>query len=266
MYFFKKDFTMEEKLIMSCDINVKSIGITILKYDGNDFGDILEMTHISPKSHHFKNQIEALCFKKAAFENYIKQEFSGLKIDRVIFEEPRISSVNDEKISMLLKFNGMLSSSIYEIFKVPVETITSYDARKYAFPELMGVRKYDRDGKPFGYEKIKHDIENNKFVLFGSYDWEVEKKHIIQQKVLDIFPDMKWVCKKDGELKNENFYAVDSYVAAIGYLNKEKYGKLDMKTENFVEKETDDSIVFEYDVSYWDKISHRKTYIQKEEA
>ena len=39
-----------------------------------------------------------------------------------------------------------------------------------------------------------------------------------------------------------------------------------MKTENFVEKETDDSIVFEYDVSYWDKISHRKTYIQKEEA
>ena len=96
-------------------------------------------------------------------------------------------------------------------------------------------------------------------VLFGDYPWAIDKKTVIQGNVSEIFPDVPWIYNKKGELKKENFDATDAYVACLGFLNKQKYGDLNLKIKNI--KEIDKGI--EYDVLYWDKVIHRTTYCNK---
>ena len=96
-------------------------------------------------------------------------------------------------------------------------------------------------------------------VLFGDYPWTIDKKTVIQGNVSELFPDVPWIYNKKGELKKENFDASDAYVACLGYLNKEKYGELDMRVENI--QEIDKGI--KYDVVYWNKRLSRITYCDK---
>ena len=161
----------------------------------------------------------------------------------------------------------MISDCIYNNLGIVPVYISSYDARKYSFPELMAIRKYGKDGKQYDYKKIMNEIKNNKLVLFGSYSWEVDKKIVMQGKVAELFPNIEWVYDKKGELKKENFDASDSYVACLGYLNKQKYGEIDFKIDNISssvsasENEATPTKI-EYDVKYWDKIDHRTTYVE----
>lgn len=92
---------------------------------------------------------------------------------------------------------------------------------------------------------------------FGSFPWDIEKKTLIHSKVSEIFPDINWLYDNNGELKKENFDACDAYVACIGFLKKEKYGEPNFETSNIqiTKKE------ITYDVKYWDRIEHRKTFL-----
>jgi hypothetical protein len=40
----------------------------------------------------------------------------------------------------------MISKSVFDTLGVVPDFISSYDARKYSFPELMSVRKFKKDG------------------------------------------------------------------------------------------------------------------------
>ena len=78
------------------------------------------------------------------------------------------------------QFNGRFLI-VYNVGIVP-EYISSYDARKFSFPEFMAIRKFGKNGKP--YEKKQNIICNqkNQFVLFGGYMWDIDKKTLIQGK------------------------------------------------------------------------------------
>lgn len=250
------------KIVMGLDVSTTTIGITILIDDGSDYGKLVTMTHISPKikSSEKKNMksMEVLFVKKRLFVDFIKQ-FSQYEIDQVIIEEPLLLSNNINTVATLLRFNGMISDSIYEIFGVVPDYISSYEAREYSFPELLAVRKFDKKDKLYDRKKIVKSVQKGTFTLFGSYPWTIDKKSVIHEKVSKIFPEIQWQYTKKGCLSKENFDATDSYVACLGYINKERYGVFgedSIKVENIVE--TDDKI--EYDICYWGKTDHRITY------
>ena len=248
-----------QTVYLGLDVSTQTIGITVLIDDGSEYGKIIELTHISPKVSSKIKGIEQLFLKKKIFEEFISK-YKDFGIDKVIIEEPLMKSNNISTCGVLLRFNGMISDCIYNILGVVPEYISSYDARKYSFPELMAIRKYGKDGKQYDYKKIMKEITDGKFVLFGSYSWEVDKKTVMQDKVSKLFPDIEWLYDKKGELKKENFDAVDSYVALLGWLNKKRYGELDMKVNNIISSSTTPTKI-EYDVEYWDKREHRITYI-----
>lgn len=245
----------ESKVWLGLDVSTACIGICILVDDGSQHGKIAELTHISPKVPKGVKGIEELFIKKNEFHDFIKG-FSKYKFDRVIIEEPLVSSNNKNTVATLLRFNGMISDCIYNELGIVPDYISSYDARKYAFPELMGIRKYGKDNKQYDYNKIIKEIKSSKFVLFGDYPWAIDKKTIIQEKVAEFFPKIEWLYDKKGELKKENFDATDAYVACFGQLNKERYGEPNFNVSNI--SETQGTV--EFDVSYWGKTEHRESH------
>jgi hypothetical protein len=84
----------------------------------------------------------------------------------------------------------------------------------------------------------------------------------MQERVSEIFPDIEWIYDKKGELKKQNFDAVDAYVAVLGYVNKNRHGELVFKTKN-INSVFEDNVPkrIEYDVEYWGNTTHRVTYI-----
>ena len=241
---------------MSLDVSTECIGITILVEDGSKYGKIAELTHISLKVDKKIKGIESLFLKKQQFQKFIKS-FSEYSIDRVVIEEPLLSSNNQNTVATLLRFNGMISDCIYNELGITPTYISSYNARAYAFPELMAIRKYGKDENIYNQKKIIKNINSSNFVLFGSYPWTIDKKTVLHEKVKNIFPEIPWIYNKNGELRKENFDAVDSYVACIGQINMEKYGPLEIKAENIqINKNKVD-----YDVLYWDMKEHRTTYL-----
>lgn len=248
------------KILAGFDISSTTIGITLLLDDGSEYGKIIELTHISPKVSKKIKGIESLLLKKKIFDEYITK-FKDIGIDRCIIEAPLTSSNNEMTVATLLRFNGMLSSSIYDILGIVPDFITSYDARKFAFPDLMAIRKYNKKGEQYPYKKLLKEIKDSKFVLFGAYSFDADKKTILQQKVADIFPNIEWIYNKKGELTKENFDAVDSWVACYGFMNKLRHNEeLVIKADNI--QETDEGI--KYDVSYWGKTFSKITYTKKE--
>ena len=242
------------RIAIGLDVSTQTIGVCVLLEDGSENGKIIELTHVSPKASKKMDGIEQLFVKKRAFGKFI-EKYKDLGVDDVIIEEPLLRSNNINTCGTLLRFNGMISDCIYETLGVVPKYISSYDARKYSFPELMSVRKYGKDGNIYPNDKIRKEIRQARLVLFGGYDWTVDKKSILQDKVSQLFPEIQWIYDKDGELKKENFDASDSYVACLGYLNKTKYGEMVFKVSNI--KESKGKI--DYDLEYWDRKEHRQT-------
>jgi hypothetical protein len=96
------------------------------------------------------------------------------------------------------------------------EFISSYDARKYAFPELMAIRKSKKDGTPLAEKQIA----KNSPVLFGEFPFDVDKKYVLWEKVAELEPQVTWFYDKNNKLKKETFDTSDAYTAARGYMNK----------------------------------------------
>ena len=251
----------DEKIYLGLDVSTACIGISIIIDDGSDYGKIVELTHINPKVSSKIKGIEQLFLKKKIFEDFLIK-YKDFGIDEVIIEEPLLRSNNVNTVSTLLRFNGMISDCVYNVLGVIPEYISSYDARKYSFPDLMAIRKYGKDEKAYPFNKIKKEIKDAKFVLFGSYPWTIDKKTVMQQKVAELFPDIEWLYDKKGDLKKQNFDACDSYIAVLGYINKSKHGELEFSTEIIGESnDGKGTIEIVYDVKYWDKVEERKTFV-----
>ena len=262
----QEEIKMEEdnrpKIIMGLDISTTCIGVCILEDDGSEYGKILELTHVNPKVPTKIKGIESLFLKKQIFNNEFLKKWEKIGIRRVIIESPLLRSNNVNTVSTLLQFNGMVSDCIYNVLGIVPEYISSYDARKFSFPEFMAVRKFGKNGELYEKNKIVNSIKKNQFVLFGAFPWDVEKKTLIQSKVSEIFTDINWLYDKNGELKKENFDACDAYVACLGFLNKEKFGEPNFEVSDI--ESTDD--VINFNVKYWNKNENRKIYLNKKEG
>jgi hypothetical protein len=211
----------ESNLVLGLDISTKTIGIALFE-DKNGVGDLKLLHHVSPKvKPEPEKKLEELFEKARIFEKEFLNDYADVGINRVIIEEPLLQSNNVYTIATLLRFNGMIARSVYETLNIVPDFISSHDARKYAFPELISVRKFKKDGSP----RNEKEIAKSEPVLFGAYDFDADKKMIIWELVSDLEPQISWFYDKKNKLKKENFDCADAYCSVVGYMKKNNYWK-----------------------------------------
>ena len=210
--------------LLALDVSTSCIGISLFEDLGTS-GKLILLTHVSPKvKPQPSSKTEELFRKVELFEKEFllkPNELLGVKlkdlnITRVVIEEPLLQSNNVYTIATLLRFNGMISKSVYDTLGVVPDFISSYDARKYAFPELMAVRRFKKDGTPLAEKQIA----KNQPVLFGAHSFDVDKKMVIWNLVSDLEPQIIWFYDKKQKLTKETFDTSDAYACGIGYMNK----------------------------------------------
>jgi hypothetical protein len=185
----------EDYYLLGLDVSTKTIGISLF----NQKGELLELTHISPMVKPTpSSKTEELIKKADLFSDFILK-YSKMNIKHVLIEEPLLRSNNVNTVGTLLRFNGMVTKICYDKLGVTPEYISTYEARKNAFPELM---------QPGSSKKI---------VLFGSYPKDTDKKRIIWELVSKREPKISWLLGKNGELKKENFDMSDAYTVCLSY-------------------------------------------------
>ena len=247
----------KKRIILGLDVSTSTIGISVVLDDGSEHGKIIELTHVAPKIPKGIEGIEALFIKKQIFQEEFLTKWKDCGITDVVIEEPLMRSNNANVCATLMRYNSMIADAVYFTLGIVPTFISSYHARLFAFPELYNVRKYKRNGEPYDIKKIESALNHNKFALFGSFQWDVDKKQILQGKVATLFPEIQWLYDKKNKLKQENYDSVDAYVCVLGLLNMERFphekNDIAVKTSNI--KATSTSITF--DVSYWNRTETR---------
>lgn len=203
--------------ILGLDVSTKTIGISLFE-DNGDNGKLQMLTHITPKvKPKPKDNIELLIKKAQVFQFEFLEKYSDIDISRVIIEEPLLQSNNVNTVSTLLRFNGMICRSVYEVLNIVPEFISSYDARKFAFPDLMQLRTHNKKGEAY----TDKEMEKKQPVLFGAHPWEADKKVIIWDKVSEREPQIVWMYDKHNRLAKENYDMTDAYTCVLGQMKKE---------------------------------------------
>jgi len=209
---------MKEKqsFLLALDVSTSTIGIALFEDLGKK-GELKLLHHVSPiVKPKPSNKMEELFKKVEIFEKEFLFKYREIGIDRVVIEEPLLQSNNVYTIATLLRFNGMISKSVYDTLGIVPEFISSYDARQYSFPELMAIRTFKKDGTALNEKQIA----KNKPVLFGGYPFDVDKKYVLWEKVAELEPQVTWFYDKNNKLKKETFDTSDAYVAGIGFMYK----------------------------------------------
>lgn len=212
----------KNRIILGVDVSTSCLGTSVASYDGEETK--IEYVHyVKMKQSKKYKGTDSLFYKSQQFKDNFIAKVKNWGITDIVIEEPLPSSQNVNTVNSLMKFNGMVSQSLYESLGVIPQYISSYDARKYAFPDLLSIRKYNKKGEEYDIKKITHALKNNEVVLFGGFSWDVQKKFILWNKIVELYPDINWSYDKDNNLKVENFDASDSLVCILGFINKEKY-------------------------------------------
>jgi RNase H-fold protein (predicted Holliday junction resolvase) len=187
-----------KNFILGLDVSTKTIGVALFTEDGQ----LYELTHISPIAKPLPPTKPEEMMKKAdLFEKFIGK-YVGFPITKIVIEEPLLRSQNVNTVGTLLKFNGIISHICYKQFGVTPVYISTYDARKYGLPELM-------------QPNAKGTI-----VLFGGYPKDIDKKRVVWERICEMFPNIKWLYGKKGNLQKENFDMSDAACATIGEMRK----------------------------------------------
>ena len=196
----KKKPLRESPKVLGLDVSTKTIGWALFDIKTKE---LLELTHISPvPKPKEENKIKELILKSDIFKSKIA-EYKDMGIVKVIIEEPLLNSNNVYTVQTLLRYNTLITKQIYDILGIVPEFISTYNARKFAFPDL--VQKNDK----------------NKFVLFGNYPKDCDKKMIVWEKVAKLEPQITWQHTKNQTLKKENFDQTDAYTCVLGYMKQE---------------------------------------------
>jgi len=184
--------------VLGLDISTKTIGWALFDITTQQ---LLELTHVSPRPKIDRNEdkLKELILKSEIFAEKLKQ-YTDLGIVRVVIEEPLLNSNNIYTIQTLLRFNSFLFKEIYNILGIVPEFISTYNSRKFAFPELV------------------QENEKKKYVLFGGLPKDVDKKMIIWEKVAKKEPQITWHYTKNNTLKKENFDQTDAYTCVLGFM------------------------------------------------
>jgi len=191
----------ESPKILGLDVSTSTIGWALFDIMSKE---LLELTHISPRPKlKTDNKTHELLSKAEIFRTKLLQ-YKDLGITNVVIEEPLLNSNNVYTISILLRFNTLITKEIYDVLGIVPEFISTYNSRKNAFPDL--VQKNDK----------------GKHVLFGGLPKDIDKKQIIWDLVAKREPQIQWQYTKNNTLKKENFDQSDAYCCVLGYMNQEK--------------------------------------------
>jgi len=187
--------------ILGLDVSTKVIGWSIFDINSSK---LLEASHFSPKIiPQPEDKIEELLKKAEAFKKHL-EKYKDFSIIKVVIEEPLLQANNLYTVGTLIRYNSMILKECWDVFGVVPSFISTYDARKFGFPDL--VAKNDK----------------GKFVLFGGLPKDIDKKHIIWEHVNAVCPEVEWLYDKNGKLKKENYDISDSIACIIGYINMQK--------------------------------------------
>jgi len=190
--------------VLGLDVSTKTIGWALFDMMT---AELLELTHISPIAKlKEENKMKELFLKAETFKQKLIQ-YKNLGITKVIIEEPLLNSNNVYTIQTLMRFNTLISKEIYDILGIVPEYISTYNSRKFAFPELV------------------KENDKGKFVLFGGLPKDIDKKMIIWDLVAKKEPQIKWQYTKNQTLKKENFDMSDAYTCCLGYMKQEELWK-----------------------------------------
>jgi len=188
--------------VLGLDVSTKTIGIALFDIPSQQ---LLELTHISPvPKPKIDNKIEEL-IKKSDIVKQKLLEYKDLGITKVIIEEPLLNSNNIYTVGTLMRYNTLICKEVYDVLGIVPDFVTTYNARKFAFPEL--VQKNDK----------------GKFVLFGGYPKTIDKKEVIWQQVAKKEPQITWLYTRNNTLEKECFDMSDSYTCVLGYMKSEKF-------------------------------------------
>ena len=184
--------------VLGLDISTKTIGWALFDIITQE---LLELTHVSPRPKVDKDEdkIKELLLKSEIFAEKLK-EYKNLGIVRVVIEEPLVNSNNVYTIQTLLRFNSFVFKEVYNILGIVPEFISTYNSRKFAFPDLI------------------QENDKKKHVLFGGLPQDVDKKMIIWEKVAKREPQIKWHYTRNNTLKKENFDQTDAYTCVLGFM------------------------------------------------
>ena len=245
------------RIILGIDVSTACLGVSLAKYEGDEI-EILKISHVKPKISKKIKGTEALFLKAKQFKEEFIEQYKDIGLTDIVIEEPLPNSQNNNTVTTLLRFNGMISQSIYEATGIVPKYISSYDARKYAFPELMAVRKFNKKGEQYDEKKIRRALRNNELVLYGDYPFNCEKKYIVWNKINEKYPNIEWIYNKKNKLITENFDASDSLTCILGFINKEKWGE-----QNFeiIDNRTENNIIF-YTTKIGDTIINKRLTLQ----
>ena len=189
-----------KKTILGLDISTKTIGVALFEEGGN----LLELTHITPRPKPKpESKIEELIAKANVVKDFL-EKYKKLNVSKVIIEEPLLRSNNVNTVGTLLRYNGMVSKICYDLLNIVPSYISTYNSRKFAFPELMVSRK-----------------EGLKPVLFGGHDTKIDKKMVVWEKVALLEPQIVWLYTKNQTLKKESFDMTDAYTCVLGHMKQE---------------------------------------------
>jgi hypothetical protein len=184
--------------ILGLDISTKVIGFALFDINSSK---LLELTHFSPKIKPLpESKIEELLMKSDGFKKHL-ENYKNIGIKNIIIEEPLLQSNNIYTVGTLLRYNTLILRACVDVFNIVPTFISTYNARKYAFPDLVS----------------KNDKGKN--VLFGGLPKTIDKKHIIWEHVNDVCPEVKWLYDKNGKLKKENYDMADAVATVIGFIN-----------------------------------------------
>jgi hypothetical protein len=192
-----KNIKKDSPKVLGLDVSTKTVGVALFDIQSRE---LLELTHVSPvPKPKVENKIEELMLKSDIFKQKL-ESYVGMGIKYVVIEEPLLNSNNVYTVGTLLRFNTLVCKEVYDILGVVPQFISTYNSRKFAFPELV------------------QENDKGKFVLFGGLPKTIDKKQIIYDLVAKKEPQINWQYTRNSTLKKENFDMTDSYTCALGYM------------------------------------------------
>lgn len=192
-----KTIKKDSPKVLGLDVSTKTIGWSLFDIQSRE---LLELTHISPvPKPKVEDKIEELILKSNIFRQKL-EKYVGMGIQYVVIEEPLLNSNNVYTVGTLMRFNTLVCKEVYDVLGVVPVFISTYNSRKFAFPELV------------------QENDKGKFVLFGGLPKTIDKKNIIWDLVAKREPQITWQYTKNNTLKKENFDQTDAYCAALGYM------------------------------------------------
>ena len=191
-----KNILKDSPKVLGLDVSTKTIGVALFDIETKS---LLELTHVSPRPKPTTDsKIEELLLKSGVFRNKL-EGYVGMGITKVIIEEPLLNSNNVWTVGTLMRYNTLICKEIYDVLGVIPEFISTYNSRKFAFPHLV------------------QPNDKGKYVLFGGFEKDADKKVLIWELVAKREPQITWQYTKNNTLKKENYDQTEAYCAALGY-------------------------------------------------